>query len=72
MQTKHLGILSRARLGDYLERILQAYAKSISPKAEGVPRQILQIATQIDAKHVPHAREGPADTADDNRVEERD
>ena len=60
MQTKCLGLISRDRLGEYLERILAAYRSSIRGD-EGVPHELLAVATEMDPAHVPQGRAGPAD-----------
>ena len=54
-QTKFLGVLSPTRLGSYLERLLAAYRASVGPSGEGVPRELLQTASKIDAAHLPRA-----------------
>eukprot|EP00973_Karenia_brevis_P054270 7540802-Karenia_brevis.AAC.1 len=62
--TKHLGVLSKDRLGVYLERILEKYRESVGSSIEGVPHGLLHTATQIDANHLTNAREGPGDTSE--------
>ena len=63
-QTKYLEVLSPTRLGKHFNRILSAYAESVGHSGCGVPREIIGAATQIDERHLPQAREGPADAVD--------
>jgi len=62
-QTKHLGVVDATNLGEYLEHLLSLYSASIGPSGEGVPRELLYPATQIDEAHIPQGRPGPADAA---------
>ena len=63
--TKHSGIgFDPDALGSRLERVLAAYRNSIPDGVEGVPRELVDTATTIDAAHAPRMRAGPADAAD--------
>ena len=57
-------VVSENCLGEYLERILDAYRESVGVTGEGVPRQLLADATLINDAHLPTAREGPTDAVD--------
>ena len=63
-QTKYLAVLSRDRLGSYMESVLQKYAESLGGASEGVPRELAQMSTRLDPTCMPQAHAGPADAAD--------
>ena len=63
VQTKYLGVVDAQNLGEYFEHLLDLYRTSVGPSGEGVPREFVYAATQIDEAHIPQGRPGPAEAA---------
>ena len=61
--TRHMGILRKEDLGEYLERVLSAYSASVGPSGTGVPQELICTATKLNPETVPQPSHGPADAA---------
>ena len=59
--TRGQAVLGVASLGDRLEDVLAAYARSLGGARRGVPRELLEAATRISEESVPTHLPGPAD-----------
>ena len=59
--TKGQGHLLLHALGPVLEDVLDKYRRSLQGKTAGVPREVVQTATELTEKHLAGSNLGPAD-----------
>ena len=66
LATKKHDVLSLAYLGEEMEGLLQAYRASLNGSDRGVPRPLVETATEIFSEHVSVTLPGPVDAAEDS------
>ena len=64
--TKQHELFAYDNLGNDLEKVLQAYRKSMHGAAQGVPQTLTQVATSLPSEKLVVQHRGPADNDDDS------